>query len=335
MSLPSAAARRELARPAPVGQRHAQIVRLACRLRADGFSPPEIFSRLRANYDPATLPDREISAVLRWAENKITPGIGRVFAPGKNYPQKLVRQQKTGFLVRSQNLICGKTPEAGDFLPAINKFLSGFSCGEMDLFDASPVKLPGDFRKDAELTLQSLYFPSEKLNLVTRFRESRKICPVGFGKTLSRNEWLNGFRNKPFPESEAGAWFRISPVNGKGIADADVSKFRFALLESDFLPVETQLSLFAKLPVPICAIVKSGGKSVHAWIRIAAHHAGEYRERVGTLFSLLSPFGFDAANKNPSRLSRLPGAQRVIGATGDGKQRLLYLNPDATERSIA
>jgi hypothetical protein len=41
--------------------------------------------------------------------------------------------------------------------------------------------------------------------------------------------------------------------------------------------------------------------------------------------------GIDPRNKNPSRLSRLPGARREIGAVDCGKQRVLYLNPATTE----
>jgi len=33
-------------------------------------------------------------------------------------------------------------------------------------------------------------------------------------------------------------------------------------------------------------------------------------------------------------LSRLPGVQRHIGATGDGRQRLLYLNPTPEQKAI-
>lgn len=333
----SQAALRELQNPAPVGQRHAQVVRLACRLCEDGCSAAETFHRLRANYDPATLPDAEISAAIAWAQRTIPERFGRLIPATKVFPRNpknLLCPAKSGFGVNPKNL-------TGDCQQTINRFLAGFSFGEPDLFDASPIKLPGNFRKDAELAFESLYSPAEKLNIVIRFREEltpkqiRKTYPLGFGETLSRNEWIDSFRSKSIPETPAGAWFRINPVNGNGISDGDISEFRFALLESDFLPLETQISLLAKLPIPICTILNSGGKSVHAWIRIAATNAGEYREQVSKLYSLLAAYGFDPSNKNPSRLSRLPGAQRVIGANGDGKQRLLYLNPEATDKSIA
>ena len=332
----SDAARRELANPAPVGHRHAQIVRLVPMLRASGLTSADIFFRLRPIYDRMTLPDTEIFSVIAWAEKKIPAGFQGLIRPDRFFPnnlQKPFSPGQKGFFRRT------KSP-TGDFFRVINLFLAGFSLTESDLFDLSPVKLPNDFRKDAELTFESLYSPSEKLNLVTRFYrdknpETPKAYPAGCGKTLSRNDWLNWFRKKTFPETQAGAWFRINPVNGKGISDVDISSFRFVLIESDLIPPEIQISLFAKFPIPICAIVKSGGKSIHAWVRIAATNAGQYRELVGNLFSFLSPFGFDCSNRNPSRLSRLPGAQRTIGATNDGKQRLLYLNPLATERSIA
>ena len=297
----SKAALRELQNPAPVGQRHAQVIRLACRLREDGCSAAENFHRLRANYDPATLPDAEISAAVAWAERTIPERFGGLISSTKGFPRnapKSLSHGKKGFGGNPKKL-------TGDSQQTINQFLGGFSFGEPDLFDASPVKLPGDFRKDAELAFESLYFQSEKLNIVTRFREeltpkhTRKTYPFGFGETLSRNEWIDSFRIKSIPESPAGAWFRINPLNGIGISDGDISEFRFALLESDFLPLETQISLLSKLPIPICAILNSGGKSVHAWIRIAATNAGEYREQVSKLFSLLAAYGFDPANKNP------------------------------------
>jgi hypothetical protein len=320
------AARRELEHPAPIGQRHAQIVRLVPLLRAAGFSSSEIFFRLRANYSP-DLPDSEIFAVIKWAERKTSVRGKNHFYPEKNNLRK--------------NHFRAEKIANRDFHGAIKDFLQGFSFGEMDLFDVSPIRLPNDFRKDAELVFESLYFHSEKLNIVTRHQEqtdqagNKKAVPFGFGTTLSRNEWIDLFRNKSIPESKAGAWFRINPTNGNGISDEQVAAFRFVLIESDLIPPEIQISLFSKLPIPICAIVKSGGKSIHAWVRIAATNAGQYRELVGNLFSFLSPFGFDCSNRNPSRLSRLPGAQRTIGATNDGKQRLLYLNSEATERSIA
>jgi RecA-family ATPase len=94
------------------------------------------------------------------------------------------------------------------------------------------------------------------------------------------------------------------------------------------LPVELQLALFARLPLPVAAVIGSGGRSVHAWVRVDARDADDYRATVAEMLGILARFGVDGKNKNPSRLSRLPGARREIGATGSGIQRLLYLNPN-------
>jgi replicative DNA helicase len=53
----------------------------------------------------------------------------------------------------------------------------------------------------------------------------------------------------------------------------------------------------------------------------------EYKRIATRLLADLVPFGVDKANSNCSRLSRLPGANRLHGAIGDGLQRLLFLNP--------
>jgi hypothetical protein len=75
------------------------------------------------------------------------------------------------------------------------------------------------------------------------------------------------------------------------------------------------LSLWARLPLPVAAIIESGGRSVHAWVMVNCANAAEYRAKVQRTYSLLSRFGICLSNKNASRLSRLPGAQREIGGT--------------------
>jgi hypothetical protein len=142
------------------------------------------------------------------------------------------------------------------------------------------------------------------------------------------------------PQSEAGGWIRPNPVkdNGRGkrgaSTDADVTSFRFCLLESDMLPMELQLSLLARLPLPVATIIDSGGRSIHAWVMLNCLSAQEYRTKVERIYTLLARFGLCPSNKNPSRMSRLPGAQREVGKHGDGAQRLLYLNPEPSETAI-
>ncbi len=222
---------------------------------------------------------------------------------------------------------------------AAERFLNGFRCHESDLTAESPVALDGEPRFDGVLALANLYKPDERINFVTEFEETTvkgeiKARPVGKGLTLTRDEAMRRFAEVGTDSSRAGGWLRMNPVDGYGIADANVAAFRFALLESDALPMDLQVSLIARLPLPVSLVVSSGGRSVHAWVRIDAGDIAEYRATVSKMLKILARLGVDEKNKNPSRLSRLPGAKREIGGVGDGWQKILYLNPNPAERRI-
>jgi hypothetical protein len=306
----------KLSFPALPGERHAQIVEIVCALAARGFGPEAIFCQLRPNY-AADVTDAEIRDVIEWANNK------NLMSGAKH--SKLVRPRGGSDQTTTDNCI-----------ERIRKFLNGFSCDEADLWEASPWRPLEDWRLDSLLFLAGMYFTSEQINIVTEFAGfDGKANPKGYGQTFTRDEWMRRIRDGSTPQSQAGAWIRMNPTDGRGIADKNVTACRFALIEFDKIPFSLQLSLLARLPLPINAIFSSGGKSLHAWVRVNAPDIETYRETVRKMFSLLKPFGVDQANKNPSRLSRLVGAQRIIGGSGTaiglGKQRLLYLNPDNTK----
>ena len=111
---------------------------------------------------------------------------------------------------------------------------------------------------------------------------------------------------------EAGAWIRFNPLDGNGVKNDNVTGFRFALVESDKLPIGEQDAVFRKLELPIAAMVHSGGKSLHAIVRVDAENYEEYRKRVAFLYDFLEKNGvpIDKQNRNPSRLSRMPGVTR-------------------------
>lgn len=114
-------------------------------------------------------------------------------------------------------------------------------------------------------------------------------------------------------DAEVGAWARINPLDGRGVGNANVTEYRHALVESASLPYERQLPMIRAMRLPCAAIVTSGGKSVHAIVRVDAGTDYDlYRKRVEELYAFCRRQGFepDTQNKNPSRLSRLPGATR-------------------------
>lgn len=126
---------------------------------------------------------------------------------------------------------------------------------------------------------------------------------------------------------EAGAWIRVNPMDGNGDRDLNVVDYRFALVESDEMEIEKQLSTLKELQLPVSTVVHSGGKSLHAWVRVDADNMEEYKERVNFLFEVCNKNGMrlDKQNRNPSRLSRLPGvfrggSKQFIVATNTGLQ---------------
>ena len=111
---------------------------------------------------------------------------------------------------------------------------------------------------------------------------------------------------------KGGAYIRFNPVDGHGVNDKNVTRFTYTLIESDSMPVEQQLYMMHALKLPIKIIVHSGGKSIHAIVKVDAENKYEYRERVDYLHQVCNAAGLqaDPADKNESRLSRLPGVMR-------------------------
>jgi hypothetical protein len=311
--------RYRLSNPAPVGSRHHQIGKIVCSLLGQGLSPDAVFAQLRHMY-PATVPDKEISDYVRWAVGKnfvpYTPGIrsGRLSRPTAS--TKPVDAEYT-----------------------IRKFLKDFRAEEADFWHESHWKPPENWRRDVCMCLAGLYHTGELVNIVTDYvlENDAKAKPVGWGQVMERDEAMRFIRDNGVPSSKAGGWIRPNPIDGKrlvgakGWTDANVTIFRYALVEFDTVPLDLQLSFLARLPLPINAIVTSGGRSVHAWVRVNATSLEAYRSKVDEMLRVLKPFGVDQNNKNPSRMSRLPGALRKVGAGEDGRQRLLYLAPDRTD----
>jgi hypothetical protein len=324
--------RTELASPAPRGKRHEQMLKLVLPLLGAGLTPEAVFVQLRGTYEP-DVSNREIRDIITWAALK--------------NPQPCGYARKTGNFnaPNSPQLVTLSRVTTEQAISNAEKWLAEFRCDECDLWHVSPWRPLEDWRVDALMLFSALYDKDDFLNVITDFTMDRqnqrqKANPKGKGETLPRDDWMRVIRDKGIPQSEAGAWIRPNPVKQHGtgksgaICDSDVTSFRFCLLESDDLPLDLQLSLWSRLPLPVAAIIDSGGRSVHAWVMLNCSTAEEFQSKVNRIFELLARFGLCQSNKNPSRLSRLPSAQRQIGKREDGRQKLLYLNPEATESPI-
>ena len=319
----------ELQTPAPEGYRHDQIKNLALQLLGAGLREEAVFAQLRPMYDQG-VSDSEIRDLITWAASKNPKPCGYAGQVQRYDARPLPRPGRVSSEVATANA---------------EKWLGEFRCDGCDLWHVSPWRPLEDCRFDGLMLCAALYRKEEHINVISDFtieqkEVGQKANPKGAGKTMLRDAWMRYIRDQGPPGGSAGAWIRPNPVKPYGsgkdgaITDIDVTSHRFCLLESDSLPLDLQLSLWARIPLPIAAIIESGGRSVHAWVAVNCANPEEYRTKVDRIYSLLARFGICSSNKNSSRLSRFPGAQREIGKHGDGMQRLLYLNDEPSEAPI-
>ena len=193
-----------------------------------------------------------------------------------------------------------------------------------------------DMKPTAELAkyISTLFRPEEYVGYVTgevRQNEDGEWEPLRGVFNRTAGELLTSLAKYPDDlgatigdwKPQVGGWIRFNPLDGTGASDRNVTAFRYALVESDVIPIQEQLAAYQRLELPIACLVSSGGKSVHAIVHIDAPDESEYRKRVLYLYSFLIGHGLivDQANKNPSRLSRMPGVDR-----NGNRQKLLAVN---------
>lgn len=174
--------------------------------------------------------------------------------------------------------------------------------------------------EDFPLFLRTLFKDDEHVayNVDFKVEEGEKMRPSGYGKhrqtvakLLQRHEGQKT-ADVVFSTDEAGAWIRLNPTDGEGIKDANITAYRHALVECDDVPIAEQWRTISRLNVPCATVVHSGSKSLHFAVKVDAPDKAEYNKRVSKLYEILKDNGLDidTQNKNPSRLSRLPGVTR-------------------------
>ena len=196
----------------------------------------------------------------------------------------------------------------------------------------APFREPGDnWNPAADLLkyLKTLFRGDDYINITTEGIQDKKgkYRPTK-GKYYQAGELCKKLESWTSfsPESESGAWVCINPTDGKGRKNENITAFRYALIESDEISIDEQLRIIKALNLPVATLVFAGRKSVHAAVKIDASNADEYAKRVKYLYEVCRKQGFsiDEQNKNPARLTRLPGVIR-----GDHKQFLIATNTGA------
>lgn len=178
--------------------------------------------------------------------------------------------------------------------------------------------------------LNALFEPDENVSIVMKsFKdEDGKFKPSGRGSTFNVKALLKDLTKHKTDvcaalgdyDPQAGAWVRFNPMDGKGVKNDNVTAYKYALVESDEVEIPMQNALIREMKLPVAALVNSGGKSLHAIVKIDAPTHDIYRKRIEKLYAVCDRYGLkvDRQNKNASRLSRLPGIKR-----GDKWQHLV------------
>lgn len=189
--------------------------------------------------------------------------------------------------------------------------------------------------------LEAMYGPDERVLIFTDFYSQGQFiywCGRG-GFRLARRQGVPAVRSELPAGGPDGVWFLCQPVSGewklnprsldvRGNAKMSrrseevVTSWRYLVLESDDAPAELWIRLLAKLPLPIAAIYTSGGRSIHALVKIDAESKDYWDRYKALVVPILSLLGADAAAITAVRLTRLPGCMR-----GGRMQQLLYLDP--------
>lgn len=189
--------------------------------------------------------------------------------------------------------------------------------------EGQEVTEPGAWDPAAQLIkyLETLFEASENVGYVTEswLKDDKYLPTKGCydrtaGQLIEQLSKCNGDIGSVIGDckSEAGAWIRFNPLDGQGVKNENVTDFRYTLVESDNMDIDHQNAIIRELELPVACLVHSGGKSLHAIVRIDAANYEEYRKRVDYLYTVCQKNGLkiDSQNRNPSRLSRMPGIMR-------------------------
>jgi hypothetical protein len=176
--------------------------------------------------------------------------------------------------------------------------------------------------------------------------------PTSGFRTMTIEEWADGVRRRWIAgkRSIIQDWQMVVPnfmrfragTTKDGRADrprtnenaCHPDQMRFAVVEVDIANDDPVCCSLGKTPPEICAsvilgkldraklrmVVRSGGKSLHAWMDVAGMNADELE----AYFRTLAPLGVDPRGRLPEQQFRLPNGYRAEKQT---RQSVIYWNP--------
>lgn len=207
-----------------------------------------------------------------------------------------------------------------------------------------PKPLPEPIQDGLKLLVETCFRPGENI-AIGDHRETQEGfhvpsagCTFAYEKLLQQLD-ERGHINRIFGDQE-GLYIRVNPLRPGGGRDDDVTAWRHVLVEfdrdqnNDPIPKEKQYAAILDSGMPVSAIIDSGNKSIHAWVRVDAENKDQYKERVEKVWAHFEGMHLDSANRNASRYSRCPDAVRTLRdvdykVVGTARQQLLQVSVGA------
>ena len=205
--------------------------------------------------------------------------------------------------------------------------------GEYDLTDSEKIDLPTGYTNGFKMLLRSCFKEGDGVRVMGGF-ELPTVEPDPNGGLVKPQEWWlekliceveDNAINKIYWRAKGkplGVYLGVNPMlpDSRG-KDSEVAAYRHCLLEFDKISLRKQWLLITMSKVPCAAVIYSGRRSIHAWVKVDAPDREEYDKRVNLLYNHFKAYKPDTQNKNPARLSRCPDAKR-----GDSVQLLMALD---------
>jgi len=302
--------------PVPEGERNRSLVYALCQCRDNGVDPGAIIHK---SITVDHYPEREAESVLRSIYNTEARPPSEGAGGGDRAPiqHTYTNAQRPLYHINDEGNICyhydpnrpTQPPEAaaGEVGPVVPQ-------GAYDTTDLEP--LPEPIENGTVEFLKSVFDEGDLISIATEVYTDGGSIPRGGGDTIDRDVLINRLESSSDPMGlwdgtrNGGVFVRVNAMMDGGESDHEVAKYEHALLEWDNIPLEQQWALMKKSEIPIACVIFSGGDSLHAWVKVGAQNRQEFEERVLVLHEHFKAYDPDAANKNPSRFSRLPGALR-------------------------
>jgi hypothetical protein len=103
----------------------------------------------------------------------------------------------------------------------------------------------------------------------------------------------------PYAGDTLHQYITVNPIKkGTKRLQANVTQFKYSVVEFDSISLDEQWSALSAVDLPYEALIYTGGKSIHAWIRIDAPDLETYKKRTRLIGKMFEDFGYTKKNGN-------------------------------------